>query len=246
MLRKLVTVMFAALLTLFGFAGIASAAAPYPPTQPPTVDLGGDNIAVVGGNIAVQVGEPYTFSGSGFDPLEGISISISGPSGLRNSAGLQQLLAAAAGVSADETGAFSTVISFDSPGLTTVTATGEASGKSASLVVNVVGGTGGTGGTDGTGGGSTGTGGGYAGSGGSSSGGSGVVVGNGSSGSGGSAGTGGGSGSTGSSSGSGDLAYTGASIAGPLAIGFVALAAGLALLFFGTRGVRRRRQSQSV
>ena len=239
MFRKLVTVMFAALLTLFGFAGIANAAAPYPPTQPPTVDLGGDNIAVVGGNITVQVGEPYTFSGSGFDPLEGISISISGPSGLRNSAGLQQLLAAAAGVSADETGAFTAVISFESPGLTTVTATGEASGKSASLVVNVVGGTGGTGG------GSTGSGGGSAGSGGSLSGGSGVVVGNGSSGSGGSAGTGGGGSTDGASSGSGDLAYTGASIAGPLAIGFVALFAGLALLFFGTRGVRRRRSTRS-
>ena len=44
---------------------------------------------------------------------------------------------------------------------------------------------------------------------------------------------------------SGGLAYTGASIAGPLAIGFVALFAGLALLFFGTRGVRRRKSLQA-
>ncbi len=61
----------------------------------------------------------------------------------------------------------------------------------------------------------------------------------------GSSGTGGG-GSAGTTSGDGGLAYTGASIAGPLAIGFIALAAGLALLFFGTRGVRRRRHSQTV
>ncbi len=242
MLRKFVTVMFAALLSLFGFSGVANAAPTYPPEGPPTVNLGGDNITVVNGNVTVVVGEPYTFSGQGFDPLEGVVISIGGASGLRHSAGLQQL-AAAAGVSADETGAFSTVISFDSVGPTTVTATGESSGKSASLVVDVV--APGTGGTGGTGGGSTGSGGGSAGSGGSSSGGSGVVVGNGSSGSG-SSGTGGGGSTGGTSSGSGDLAYTGASIAGPLAIGFVALAAGLALLFFGTRGVRRRRQSQSA
>jgi len=37
-----------------------------------------------------------------------------------------------------------------------------------------------------------------------------------------------------------DLATTGASIAGPVVIGVLALAAGLALLFFGTRGVRRK------
>jgi hypothetical protein len=38
-----------------------------------------------------------------------------------------------------------------------------------------------------------------------------------------------------------DLATTGTSIAGPIAIGVLALAAGLALLFFGTRGVSRRK-----
>lgn len=37
------------------------------------------------------------------------------------------------------------------------------------------------------------------------------------------------------------LANTGTSIAGPLAIGVVALIAGLALLFFGTRGIARRK-----
>ena len=48
------------------------------------------------------------------------------------------------------------------------------------------------------------------------------------------------SGSTGSGA---DLASTGASIAGPIAIGAAALLAGLALLFFGTRGVIRRKHS---
>ena len=45
---------------------------------------------------------------------------------------------------------------------------------------------------------------------------------------------------------SGSLASTGASIAGPIAIGAAALLAGLALLFFGTRGVIRRKGSQST
>ena len=55
---------------------------------------------------------------------------------------------------------------------------------------------------------------------------------------------GGGSNVAAGSDGSG-LARTGASIAGPLAIGLVALSAGLALLFFGTRGVRQRKNAQA-
>ncbi|MFN8200779.1 MAG: hypothetical protein U0R72_21005 [Nakamurella multipartita] len=49
------------------------------------------------------------------------------------------------------------------------------------------------------------------------------------------------------SSGSGyaGLASTGASIGAPLAIGIVALLAGLTLLFFGTRGVLRRKSVKS-
>ncbi|MGS0683832.1 hypothetical protein ACVBEQ_01545 [Nakamurella sp. GG22] len=41
----------------------------------------------------------------------------------------------------------------------------------------------------------------------------------------------------------GGLAYTGTSVAGPIAIGAAALLAGLTLLFFGTRGVIRRKGS---
>lgn len=56
----------------------------------------------------------------------------------------------------------------------------------------------------------------------------------------------GGGGSTGSSYTSADaLASTGASVAGPIAIGAAALLAGLAMLFFGTRGVIRRKSSRS-
>lgn len=54
---------------------------------------------------------------------------------------------------------------------------------------------------------------------------------------------GGGSNAAAGSDGSG-LARTGASIAGPLAIGLAALFAGLALLFFGTRGVRQRKNAR--
>lgn len=55
---------------------------------------------------------------------------------------------------------------------------------------------------------------------------------------------GGGSNAAAGSDGSG-LARTGTSIAGPLAIGFVALFAGLTLLFFGTRGVRQRKNARA-
>ena len=56
----------------------------------------------------------------------------------------------------------------------------------------------------------------------------------------------GGGGSSGSSYSSSDaLASTGASVAGPIAIGAAALIAGLAMLFFGTRGVIRRKSSRS-
>ena len=54
-----------------------------------------------------------------------------------------------------------------------------------------------------------------------------------------------GSGAVDQQSDSSDLASTGASIAGPIAIGVTALIAGLALLFFGTRGVARRRSVKS-
>lgn len=47
------------------------------------------------------------------------------------------------------------------------------------------------------------------------------------------------------SSGYADLASTGASITAPLIVGITALLAGLVLLFFGTRGVLRRKQLKS-
>lgn len=57
-------------------------------------------------------------------------------------------------------------------------------------------------------------------------------------------GTSGNTASTGVSTDSG-LATTGTSIAGPVAVGILALMAGLALLFFGTRGIARRRGDAS-
>jgi hypothetical protein len=51
--------------------------------------------------------------------------------------------------------------------------------------------------------------------------------------------------STGTDDATGSLASTGASVAGPIAIGLGALLAGLALLFFGTRGVIRHKGART-
>ena len=208
MLRRICTLIVMALLGLTAQAGIANAAQGYPPATTVTVNISGNNISVIDGNITVLVGGAFTFSGDGFDAGEGIEILISGPSGLRSTGGLSQLNAAASAsdATADGNGEFATPITLNSLGTTTITAVGRASGKSASLTVTVV----------------------------APSGEGGTKV----------AAVGTGTAAALGSSNDGDLATTGASLAGPLAIGFLALFAGLALLFFGTSGVRRRRISQ--
>lgn len=209
MLRKFLTVMFVALLGLWGFGGIAGAVSKsaYPATDTPGVGLSGDGILTdadgnplfdVNGYPIVAVGGTFTYRVGGFASGETIDFSIdpvSAPAGLRSTLGLSKLTPPApASVQADAGGTLTAPITISEKGIFKITATGRTSGISKSITVNV-------GGTP--------------------------------------AGTSGGTSA-------GGLASTGASIAGPLAIGFVALFAGLALLFFGTRGVRRRRNSHAA
>src|SRR5664280_2482897 len=216
MMRKIFVIVSAMLVGLFAAGGVASAAALYPPVPPVsvTVNVTGD----VNGTINIIVGNTITFSGDGFDALEGIGVDVfySGPSGLRASAALARSAASThAEDAADANGHFDHDIVLDQVGTATMLASGHSSGKTSSLTVHVlaVGSTTAPGTTTVAGGGSNAA----AGSGGSNA--------------------------AAGSDGSG-LARTGASIAGPLAIGFVALFAGLTLLFFGTRGVRQRKSAR--
>ena len=209
MIRKIFVIVPAILVGLFAVGGIASAAAPYPPPVPVsvTVNVAGD----VNGTINIIVGNTITFSGDGFDPLEGIGVDVfySGPNGLRSNGALARLAASThSETAADANGHFDNDVVLDQTGTATLLATGHNSGKTSSLTVHVVavGSTTAPGTTTVAGGGSN------------------VAAG---------------------SDGSG-LARTGASIAGPLAIGFVALFAGLTLLFFGTRGVRQRKNARAL
>ena len=210
MLRRMCTLIVIALLGLTAQAGIANAAQDYPPATTVTVNISGTNISVIDGSITVLIGGEFTFSGDGFDAGEGIEILISGPSGLRSTGGLSQLNTAASApdATADGNGTFATPITLNSPGTTTITAVGRASGNSASLTVTVV----------------------------EAAGESGTMV----------AAVGTGTAGVAKSTADDGLASTGASIAGSLAIGFVALFAGLALLFYGTRGVRRRKSADAT
>ena len=210
MMRKIFVVVPAILVGLFAAGGVASAAALYPPTPPVSVvvNVAGD----VNGNINIIVGNTITFSGDGFDPLEGIGVDVfySSPNGLRSNAALARLAASThSETAADSNGHFDSDVVLEQVGTATMLATGHSSGKTSSLTVHVlaVGSTTAPGATTAVGGG-----------------GSNAAAGSDSSG----------------------LARTGASIAGPLAIGFVALFAGLALLFFGTRGVRQRKSARLV
>src|SRR5664279_2997562 len=208
MMRKIFVIVSAMLVGLFAAGGVASAAALYPPPPPVsvTINVTGD----VNGNIIIIVGSTITFSGAGFDALEGIGIDVfySGPSGLRSTAALARSMASThAEDAADANGHFDHGVVLDQVGTATMLASGHSSGKTSSLTVHVVavGSTTAPGATTVAGGGSNGAAG---------------------------------------SDGSG-LARTGTSIAGPPAIGFVALVAGLTLLLFGTRGVRQRSQARA-
>lgn len=154
---------------------------------------------------------------SGPDTSVAITVSYGGPSGLRSSAGLSSA-AAAATVTAtpNEDGNFSYKYTLTQDGDVYVRAVGSPSGDDLTVFLADPAGVPGQ------------TGSGYTGSG---------------SGSGQSYSSGYASGDV--SSGYAGLASTGASIGAPLAIGIGALLAGLVLLFFGTRGVLRRKGAKS-
>lgn len=214
MLRKAITAVVIALFGMFSVSGVAAAA-----PGSITVYAPGGAITVVISDTTITVGGIVVFTGSGFLSGEVIIIVITyaGPNGLRSNHALQ-LAASSAGITttADASGGFSADLSLTKTGLATITATGQTSGKTATLQVAVAG-VGQTatapstttvepttGESDTTG----------------------VVA------------------APGNGSAGGDgtgLASTGVSIAGPLTVGAAALMAGLGMLFFGTRLAIRRR-----
>jgi hypothetical protein len=229
MLRKILVTAAVALAGLVAFGGAASADTGYgaDPVTTPTLGISGGGAAGTADD-PIPLGAPFVLGLTGFTPGETIDVVGSlDPADRGNPPGLRRARAFAllsSGLNfttqADGAGNGALTVSYDEPGTYTFVATGRTSGISNSVSV-VVGAAGGSLGAGGTGSG-------------------------GSSGTGDSAGTAGdangsnGSAASGSDSG---LAYTGASIAGPLAIGLGALLAGLALLFFGTRGLIRRKTS---
>jgi len=208
MMRRVLTVVSVFLIGMFGAVGLAAAAPPYP--APPTVTVNVTiNGSTVTGNITVIVGGTIIFSGDGFDPRERVdgNVSYLGPSGLRSTLAASSLAAAkASSAAADSNGHFSQELTLDQVGTAVLTATGQSSGKSGSITVEVVP-------AGATGAGAT------------------TIA---------------AAAGAGSSDGGAGLARTGVSIAGPLVVGLATLLVGLALLFFGTRGVIRRKTSKSL
>lgn len=231
MLRRIASVFAMMSAVILVAAGTASAAPIYAPASVSVVSINVDEIIITGTNFGTVDGP---------DDVVTVTVSYGGPSGLRSSAGLSAAAAAAAdgfSVTPDENGNWSKRFVLTSDGDVIVTAVGNRSGAVPPAVLpdppgvptaagggsGTVGGSGsgsGTGSSSGSGSGSGNSGSAYSGTSGYSTGGN-------------------------VSSGYAGLASTGASIGAPLAIGIVALLAGLTLLFFGTRGVLRRKSVKS-
>lgn len=122
------------------------------------------NSSVAVSDASVAPGEAFTFSGTGFTPGEGITITVtptgtpaaSGGSvsaGSLSVSGRIPLAPSTLGAVADANGAFATPIVIDTPGAYALTATGNTSGHTVGPVTVVVGGTAlsNTGGNSGTG-----------------------------------------------------------------------------------------------
>ena len=255
MLRRVVTGLALTIVSLFVMGGTASASAPapaYPPQGNVTINVTINNLII---NFTF-VNSTVIINGGGFLPGEPIDIAVSwaGPPGLRGSSALTDFttLAAAerkaAAARADASGNFSaSSMRFDRTGLATITATGEISGFSATYTVEVRpenaagaprqgqsrGGVENNLGSNNNNAGSE------------SGAGAGVAAGAEAA-----AAQGQAQGQLAAPadqpSGGGSLASTGASIAGPIAIGAAALFSGLVLLFFGTRGVVRRKNGRAA
>ena len=198
-----------------GLIVAAGTAAAAPVYAPPGLSAVSINV-----NQIVITGTNYGDE-SGPDSSVSITVSYGGPSGLRSSAGLSAATAAAAVTAEpDENGNFSVTYNLTQDGDVYVRAVGSPSGDDLTVFLANPPGVPGQ------------TGSGYTGSGSGSGSGSNQNYSSGYA-----------SGDV--SSGYAGLASTGASIGAPLAIGIGALLAGLTLLFFGTRGVLRRKGAKS-
>ncbi|WP_416417117.1 LPXTG cell wall anchor domain-containing protein [Paenarthrobacter aromaticivorans] len=122
------------------------------------------NSSVAVSDASVAPGEAFTFSGTGFTPGEGITITVtptgtpaaSGGSvsaGSLSVSGRIPLAPSTLGAVADANGAFAAPVAIDTPGAYTLTARGNSSGHTVGPVTVVVGGTAlsNTGGNAGTG-----------------------------------------------------------------------------------------------
>ena len=122
------------------------------------------NSGVAVSDASVAPGEAFTFSGTGFTPGEGITITVtptgtpaaSGGSvsaGSLSISGRIPLAPSTLGAVADANGAFAAPVAIDTPGAYALTATGNTSGHTVGPVTVVVGGTAlsNTGGNSGTG-----------------------------------------------------------------------------------------------
>lgn len=216
MFKRIGTVVAVAATGLIVAAGTAAAAPVYAPPGLSAVSINVNQIVITGTNYGDE---------SGPDSSVSITVSYGGPSGLRSSAGLSAAAAAAAATATpDENGNFSVTYDLAQDGDVYVRAVGSPSGDDLTVFLPNPPGVPGQ------------TGSGYTSSGSGSGSGSGSASGQNYS-------SGYASGDV--SSGYAGLASTGASIGAPLAIGIGALLAGLTLLFFGTRGVLRRRGAKS-
>ena len=252
MLRRVVTGLALTTVSLFVMGGTASASAPapaYPPQGNVTINVTINNLII---NFTF-VNSTVIINGGGFLPGEPIDIAVSwaGPPGLRGSSALTDFTALAAAerkaaaARADASGNFSaSSMRFDRTGLATITATGEISGFSATYTVEVrpenatgaprQGQSGGgvennLGSNNNNAGSESGAGAGVA-AGAEAAAAQGQLA----------------APADQASGGGSSLASTGASIAGPIAIGAAALFSGLVLLFFGTRGVVRRKSGRTT
>ena len=217
MLRKILVTVAVALTGLVMFGGVSSA---------DVGDYGADNQVTLGvapEDSEVAQGETFDLILGGYAPGETVDVTGTygpGPNGLRSSRA-RMLLASPLSftVVVDSNGTLSTPVSYDTPGYITFVAVGRTSGVSNTVTVKV--GSGGSSGADSTT--------------------AAAAAGSGEGNNGGLAYTG-----QGTDGANGGLAYTGASVAGPIAIGLGALLAGLALLFFGTRGVIRHKGAKAT
>lgn len=212
--------MFRRIASVVAMAGIGLVAAAGTAVAAPVYAPPGVSAVSINVNQIVITGTNFGDEGGG-DQSVSVTVSYGSPSGLRSSAGLSAAAAAAAiTTEPDPNGNFSLIYNLQQDGDVVVRVVGTPSGDDVTVVLpdppGVPGQSGGS-----SGGTTDNSSSGYVSSSGYSSGGN-------------------------VSSGYAGLASTGASIGAPLAIGIVALLAGLTLLFFGTRGVLRRKSVKSA